>query len=80
MVNLPLTFALMEYDDIIKLPHHVSKRHPQMPMEKRAAQFAPFTALEGYRERIEEVLRVSLTLFIISLLTYILLRWRWAFG
>ena len=44
-----------EYDDIINLPHHVSKRHPQMSMWKRAAQFAPFAAMEGYKEAIEKV-------------------------
>ena len=39
-----------EYEDIINLPHHVSKRHPQMTMLARAAQFAPFAALTGYNE------------------------------
>ena len=42
------------YDDIINLPHHVSKRHPQMSMWNRAAQFAPFAALTGYEESIKE--------------------------
>lgn len=36
------------YEDIINLPHHVSKRHRQMPLAERAAQFAPFAALEGH--------------------------------
>ena len=43
-----------EYDDIINLPHHVSKRHPQMSMWNRAAQFAPFSALTGYEEAIKD--------------------------
>ena len=42
------------YDDIINLPHHVSKRHPQMSMWNRAAQFAPFAALTGYDAAIQE--------------------------
>ena len=36
------------YEDIINLPHHVSKRHRQMPLAERAAQFAPFAASEGH--------------------------------
>ena len=42
------------YDDIINLPHHVSKRHPQMSMWNRAAQFAPFAALTGFDAAISE--------------------------
>ena len=34
-----------KYDDIIDLPHHVSSKHPQMSIDARAAQFAPFAAL-----------------------------------
>ena len=40
------------YDDIINHPHHISKRHPQMSMWNRAAQFAPFAALTGYEDAI----------------------------
>jgi hypothetical protein len=42
------------YDDIINLPHHVSKKHPQMPMSGRIGFFAAFNALSGYDEAIEE--------------------------
>ena len=41
-----------KYDDIINLSHHVSKNHPKMSLENRAAQFAPFAALVGYSEAI----------------------------
>lgn len=41
-----------KYDDIINLSHHTSKNHPQMSLENRAAQFAPFAALVGYAEAI----------------------------
>ena len=43
-----------KYADIIDMPHHVSKRHPQMSMWNRAAQFAPFAALTGYEDAITE--------------------------
>ena len=39
-------------DDIINLPHPVSKNHPKMSLDNRAAQFAPFAALVGYSEAI----------------------------
>ena len=42
------------YDDIIHLPHHVSRNHPQMPMLDRAAQFAPFAALTPYEAAVGE--------------------------
>ena len=47
------------YEDIINLPHHVSRRRPQMPMRNRAAQFAPFAALSGYGEAIDETARTT---------------------
>ncbi len=37
--------AAEQYADIIHLPRHVSKNHPQMSLSERAAQFAPFAAL-----------------------------------
>lgn len=43
----------MDYSDIINMPHHVSLRHKPMSLLNRAAQFAPFAALEGYEEVIE---------------------------
>lgn len=56
----------MKYDDIIGLPHHVSKRHPQMSMQSRAAQFAPFAALTGYDEQIEETARFTGSMHILD--------------
>ena len=48
-----------KYDDIIDLPHHVSKKHPRMSLEARSAQFAPFSALTGYDEVIRETARLT---------------------
>lgn len=48
-----------KYDDIINLPHHVSKIYPQMSLEARAAQFAPFAALTGYEGQIKETARLT---------------------
>lgn len=47
-----------KYDDIINLPHPVSKKHPQMPPLNRAAQFSPFAALTGHDAAIQETARL----------------------
>ena len=49
-----------QYEDIINLPHHVSKKHPQMSIEARAAQFGTFAALTGYEDEIKEMGRISI--------------------
>lgn len=54
---------MSNYDDIINMPHHVSKRHPQMSMWNRAAQFAPFAALTGYEDAIKEQIEENERLF-----------------
>ena len=48
-----------KYNEIMGLPHHVSKTRPQMPMSDRAAQFAPFAALTGYDAAIKETGRLT---------------------
>ena len=48
-----------DYDDIISLPHPVSKRFPQMSLRDRAAQFAPFAALNGHSDAIKETARIT---------------------
>ncbi len=47
------------YDDIINLPHHVSSTRPHMSMQDRAAQFAPFAALTGYKNAVREAARLT---------------------
>lgn len=48
-----------KYDEIINLPHHVSNRHAPMSLYARAAQFAPFAALNGHEEAIDETARLN---------------------
>lgn len=47
------------YDDIINLPHHVSKTRPHMSMLERASQFSPFHALSGYSAAIQKTARLT---------------------
>lgn len=46
-----------QYEDIIGLPHPVSRRHPPMARQERAAQFAPFAALAGHGAILREAAR-----------------------
>lgn len=48
-----------KYDDIINLEHHISKKHKQMSLENRSAQFAPFAALTGYDDAVKETARIT---------------------
>ena len=50
---------MSRYDDIISLPHHVSKKHLPMSMIDRGAQFSPFAALTGYEAVIAESARLT---------------------
>lgn len=47
------------YEDIINLPHYVSKKHPQPTMNDRAARFAPFAAITGYEDMVIEEARTT---------------------
>ena len=42
------------YDDIIDLPRPVSNTRRHMTNKERAAQFAPFAALTGFGEMIDD--------------------------
>ena len=48
--------AKQKYKDIIDMPRHEpdEAKHPRMPRENRAAQFAPFAALNGFEESIDK--------------------------
>ena len=50
---------MSEYDDIINMPHHVSATRRPMSMAGRAAQFAPFAALDRHGEAIGETARIT---------------------
>lgn len=47
------------YDDMLNLPHPTSRRHPQMSLSDRAAQFAPFAALSGHSAALVETARLT---------------------
>ena len=47
------------YADIIDLLHHQSAKRKHISLHDRAAQFAPFAALVGYDEMVEEEARLT---------------------
>ena len=47
-----------KYADIIHLSRPKSK-HPSMSLNNRSFQFAPFSALTGYEEKIKETARIT---------------------
>ena len=48
-----------DYSDIINMNHHISLKHPHMTIKKRAFQFAPFDALSGYSDSINNEGRIT---------------------
>lgn len=50
---------IAKYDEIINLPRHISKKRSNMPVENRAAQFAPFAAVVGHEAAVKESARLT---------------------
>lgn len=48
-----------DYSDIIDLPYKKSTKYKHMSRSDRAAQFAPFAALSGHKELIQETRRLT---------------------
>lgn len=48
-----------KYDEIINLSHYEPIYHSRMSIFKRAGQFAPFAALTGYDDKIEDAARLT---------------------
>ena len=59
-MNQRVNRCASKYSDIIDLPHHVSKRHLQMALSDRAAQFGAYAALRGYDEAVTETVKKSI--------------------
>lgn len=51
--------GIEKYADMLSVEHHQSTRHPHMSLHDRAAQFAPFAALTGYGDAVEETARLT---------------------
>ncbi len=49
---------MSDYSSIIDIFNWNPKNHPRMPLENRAAEFHPFSALTGYEEKLKDARRV----------------------
>lgn len=50
---------MKNYEDIIDIKYNGVKKHKKMSISNRAFEFAPFRALTGYTESIEEESRIT---------------------
>ena len=48
------------YDDIIDMPHHVSRDRPHMPIADRAAQFAALTGHDAEVKKTQERVKLAI--------------------
>lgn len=49
-----------QYESIINIKsHEPNYKHPRMSIYKRSSQFAPFAALSGYSDQIDETKRIT---------------------
>ena len=48
-----------KYEMIINMQRPRTEKHPKMPRLDRAAQFAPYAALSGYEDAVEETARLT---------------------
>lgn len=53
-MNVKHEKSIEEYMDIIGQKRPISKKHPAMSRQDRAAQFAPFAALTGHGDAIRQ--------------------------
>lgn len=51
---------MSKYDDIINVNYPFALKHPRMSSSSRAGQFAPFAALTGYSDVIDEEGRITM--------------------
>ena len=48
-----------KYEDMLTLPYPMPSVRPRMSILDRAAQFSPFSALNGYEEAVQETARLT---------------------